>query len=266
MIETGDRSLALWSARSHENAIAGGFDVGTDRPYGGFMRMTKMRLLPVMAAFGLAVAGFCASSPARAEKPAPGKPQDAPDKPGKQGKPAAKDEAPLRKGHKADTAEHRAKLLSDLYAHLATAEDETRAHTVTEGIELLWVNSGSDTISLLLERSTKAMAEKKTDLALKFLDAVVDLAPDFAEGWNRRAYIFYTQNNTERAMGDLRRVLALDPNHYKALDGIAVIFKETGNKKAALKAYEELLRVNPFASGAKDAVQELRREVEGQGI
>jgi len=230
-----------------------------------------------MAAFGLAVAGFCASSPVRAEKPAPGTPQDAPekhapekhapapDKPGKQGKPAAKDEAPP-KGHKADTAEHRAKLLSDLYAHLATAEDETRAHTVTEGIERLWVNSGSDTVSLLLERSNKAMAEKKTDLALKFLDAVVDLAPDFAEGWNRRAYIFYTQNNSERAMGDLRRVLALDPNHYKALDGVAVIFKETGNKKAALKAYEELLRVNPFARGAKDAVLELRREVEGQGI
>jgi tetratricopeptide (TPR) repeat protein len=117
-----------------------------------------------------------------------------------------------------------------------------------------------------MERSIKAMNEKKVDLALKLLDDVVELAPDFTEGWNRRAYVYFVQNDIERALGDLRRTLALDPHHFKALDGLAQILREIGQKKAALKAFKELLEVHPYWSGAKQAVEELEREVEGQGI
>lgn len=165
-----------------------------------------------------------------------------------------------------DTPETRARLLSDLYAHLATAESANDAGPMVEAIERLWVFSGSPTIDVLLERAAAAAAAKKNDLALKLLDAVVDLAPDFAEGWNRRAYVHYTMNDYERALGDLRRAIALEPNHFKALEGIAQIFKETGRKKAALKAFKELLQINPNAAGAKEAVDELSRDVEGQGI
>jgi tetratricopeptide (TPR) repeat protein len=74
------------------------------------------------------------------------------------------------------------------------------------------------------------------------------------------------QNDIERALGDLRRTLALDPHHFKALDGLAQILREIGQKKAALKAFKELLEVHPYWSGAKQAIEELEREVEGQGI
>ena len=128
------------------------------------------------------------------------------------------------------------------------------------------MHSGSATIDLLMERSIKAMNEKKVDLALKLLDNVVELAPDFTEGWNRRAYVYFVQNDIERALGDLRRTLALDPHHFKALDGLAQILREIGQKKAALKAFKELVDVHPYWSGAKQAIEELEREVEGQGI
>ena len=98
------------------------------------------------------------------------------------------------------------------------------------------------------------------------LDHVVELAPDFTEAWNRRAYVHFVQNDVERALGDLRRTLALDPHHFKALDGLAQIMREIGQKKAALKAFKQLLDVHPYWSGAKQAVDELEREVDGQGI
>lgn len=170
------------------------------------------------------------------------------------------DELPL------DTPEQRTKLLTQLYGQLAKAGSEQEAAPVAEAIERIWLYSGSDTISLLMERSLKAVAEKKPDLALKLLDAVVALAPDFAEGWNRRAYVFYTSNNYERALGDLRRVLALEPSHYKALDGVGQILREMGQKKAALKAFHQLLRVHPQWPNVRQAVSELEREVDGQGI
>jgi tetratricopeptide (TPR) repeat protein len=178
-----------------------------------------------------------------------------------QGPPAAQRGSALPK-----TPAEREKTLSDLYALLATADDEETAKAISDAIERVWLHSGSPTIDLLMERSIKAMSDKKVDLALKLLDHVVELAPDFTEAWNRRAYVHFTQNDIERALGDLRRTLALDPNHFKALDGLGQILREIGQKKAALKAFKQLLDVHPYWSGAKQAVEELEREVDGQGI
>ena len=164
------------------------------------------------------------------------------------------------------TPAEREKTLSDLYALLATSDDEETAKAITDAIERVWLHSGSATIDLLMERSIKAMSEKKVDLALKLLDHVVELAPDYTEAWNRRAYVHFARNDVERALGDLRRTLALDPHHFKALDGLGQIMREIGQKKAALRAFKGLLDVHPFWSGAKQAVEELEREVDGQGI
>jgi tetratricopeptide (TPR) repeat protein len=157
-------------------------------------------------------------------------------------------------------------LLAELYTHLAKTQDATEAAPIAETIEGLWLQSGSDTIGLLMGRSAKAINEQKNDLALQLLDAVVELAPAYAEGWNRRAYVYFLQNNFEGAVGDLRRALALEPNHFKALEGLARILRDTGQKKSALQAYRQLLKINPFQEGAKQAVEELSVEVEGQGI
>jgi tetratricopeptide (TPR) repeat protein len=174
--------------------------------------------------------------------------------------------APARGSALPKTPAEREKTLSDLYALLATADDEETAKAITDAIERVWLHSGSATIDVLMERSIKAMSQKKVDLALKLLDAVVDLAPDYTEAWNRRAYVHFVRKDTERALGDLRRALALDPNHFKALDGLAQILREIGQKKPALKAFRQLLDIHPYWSGAKEAVDELEREVDGQGI
>jgi tetratricopeptide (TPR) repeat protein len=143
------------------------------------------------------------------------------------------------------TPAEREKILSDLYAHLATAGDDESAKAVADAIERVWLSSGSDTIDLLMERAMKAVGDKNLDLALKLLDHVVALAPDFTEGWNRRAYVHYMRNAVDLALGDLRRTLALDPNHFKALDGLGQILREIGQKKPALKAFKQLLVRGP---------------------
>jgi tetratricopeptide (TPR) repeat protein len=164
------------------------------------------------------------------------------------------------------TPAEREKMLSDLYALLATADSEDSAKAVSEAIERIWLFSGSATIDLLMERSNKALSEKNYDLAANLLNYAVELAPDYAEAWNRRAYVHFMRNDMERALGDLRRTLALDPNHFKALEGLAQILREIGQKRPALKAFRQLLDVHPFWAGAKQALDELERDVEGQGI
>ena len=164
------------------------------------------------------------------------------------------------------TAAEKARRLADTYAQLATADDEETAKRHASAIERLWMQSGSDTVNLLLERAHQAQKKKNLELAQKLLDNVVALAPDYAEGFNQRAYFHFTQNNFQAAVGDLRRTLALDPNHFKALEGLVQIWRETGNKKAAYGVVKQLLDVHPFASGAKTLYEELKREADGQGI
>ena len=157
-------------------------------------------------------------------------------------------------------------MLAELYVHLSQAHNAAQAAPIASTIEGLWGFTKSPTIGVLMNRAYKALAENRNELAVQMLDAVVDLAPDYAEGWNRRAYAYYLQNDHDRAVGDLRRALALEPNHFKALDGLARILRESGQKKSALKVYEQLLRIHPYMPGAKEAADELRIEVEGQGI
>jgi tetratricopeptide (TPR) repeat protein len=157
-------------------------------------------------------------------------------------------------------------MLEELYSQLSKAATPIDAKPIASTIETLWLRSGSDTIGLLMRRALKAMSEDKNELALKLLDAVVELSPAFAEGWNRRAYVFYKTNDYEHAVGDLRRALALEPNHYKALEGLGAILRESGQKKSALKVYEQILRIYPQAPGAKEIFDDLTVEVEGQRI
>jgi tetratricopeptide (TPR) repeat protein len=164
------------------------------------------------------------------------------------------------------TMGQRNKALSDLYARLATADDHQSAKSISAAIERLWHYTGSDTISLMMERALGALQSKDAELSLRLLDSVVSLAPTFAEGWNRRAYVHYLQKDYGSALADLRRALTLDPNHFKALDGLGNVMRQIGRKDAALVAFRMLLDIHPFWSGAKQAVQELKRDVEGQDI
>jgi tetratricopeptide (TPR) repeat protein len=235
---------------------------GYVKPMAGMM----LRLTSLVAAVALGASLFGGTPGTWAQtqpapQPAPGPKQTPPPTITPPAPPAKRGSAALPK-----TPEEREKTLSDLYALLATADDEDSAKAIAEAIERIWLHSGSPTIDLLMERSMKAVSEKNQELALKLLDHIVELAPDFTEAWNRRAYVHFVRNEIQLALGDLRRALALDPNHFKALDGLGQILREIGQKKAALQAFKQLLEVHPYWSGAQQVIDELAREVEGQGI
>ena len=160
----------------------------------------------------------------------------------------------------------RAKVRDNLYALLATAAEKKEADKVLAALNRLYLTSGSPTIDLLMKRGIKSITGKKLEGSLKYLDAVIDLAPDYAEGWNRRAYVYYRKNQFRRAAGDLRRVLALDPNHFRALEGLGSILRDIGDEKGALEVFEKLVGIHPFWKGTDSVYKELKKKVEGRGI
>ena len=169
--------------------------------------------------------------------------------------PPAKPEAPSR-----------TELLKKLYADLATAKDAAEAEPIVGAIQEIWVQSDSPTASLLLNRALAAAQEKNYEQALQFLDYLTGLYPDWAEGFNRRAYLYVVRLDYARALGDLRRVLALDPGNFRALEGLVQVLRTMGQDKAALEVVRELIKVHPHSPGAQEALKELERAVDGQGI
>ncbi len=228
--------------------------------------------LAAMLAAGLvvAIAPVRAADPPAAADPNKPDPKSAPPKAADPKGPRPKAEAKGPKGVPAlglpKTPLQHEKALADLYAQLAAAEDEAAAKKTAAQIERLWLEARGDTAGVLMERALGAAHAKNYVLAIKLLDAVVDLHPDFAEGWNRRAYVNFLRNDVQGALGDLRRVLALDPSHFKALDGLAQVLRDIGEKKAALAALRTLIEVHPYWDGAKKAIEELAREVDGRRI
>lgn len=158
------------------------------------------------------------------------------------------------------------KNLDFLFGALKAAPDEASAKAVEARIWAVWTATPSDTAALLMTRAKAAMDGKNTEVALKLLDAVVKLRPDYVEGWNRRATIYYLQNDYSRSMEDIRQVLIREPRHFGALAGLGMILQETGDERRALEAFRKALAINPHLERVPDLVKTLTEKVEGRDI
>lgn len=154
--------------------------------------------------------------------------------------------------------------LDNLYIRLKKERSTEEARGIANEIREVYVISGSATIDFLMQSSAKAMNDKRYGAALDFLDQVTLLAPDYAEGWNRRATLHYLLGNYPKAMSDSARVLALAPRHLGALAGVAGILQETGHEKQALEAWENYLSYYPSDRDAQQQMFDLLNKLAGQ--
>jgi tetratricopeptide (TPR) repeat protein len=156
--------------------------------------------------------------------------------------------------------------LDTLFSALKVAPDETSAKAIEDRIWAVWMISGSDTCNLLMGRVKAATDAKDYDLALKLLNAIIEIKPDYVEAWNQRATIYYLKDDYARAVADLGQVLAREPRHFGALSGLGLILQELGDNKDALKAYRDALAIDPHLEHVPDVVRELSDKVEGRHI
>jgi tetratricopeptide (TPR) repeat protein len=160
----------------------------------------------------------------------------------------------------------RTRGLDFLFGALKAAPDEASAKHVEARIWALWMQTPSDTAALLMMRAKAAMDAQQMDIALKLLDSVVKLRPDYVEGWNRRATLYYLQNDYAHSLADLEQVLVREPRHFGALAGLGMIMQDLGDEKRALDAFRKALAVNPHLEKVQDLVKTLSEKVEGRDI
>ncbi len=144
--------------------------------------------------------------------------------------------------------------------------DPAAAAQIEQRIYQIWSQSGSPSMDLLLERGREALTEGDTKLAIEHFSALVDHAPEFAEGYNARATAYFQEGRLGLSLDDIRNVLILNPDHFSALSGLALILEQMGQPEAALEAWREVEKLHPNRDGLADAKQRLEREVEGRSL
>jgi tetratricopeptide (TPR) repeat protein len=158
------------------------------------------------------------------------------------------------------------KSLDFLFDALKAAPDEESARAVEARIWAIWMKTPSDTVALLMARTRVALENDQSDVAMKLLDAIIKLHPDYVEAWNKRATLYYMKNDYNRAMEDIEEVLRREPRHFGALAGLGVILEETGDDRHALEVFRRALVINPHLDKVPEMVKSLSEKVEGRDI
>jgi tetratricopeptide (TPR) repeat protein len=156
--------------------------------------------------------------------------------------------------------------LDSLFAELKRERNPQAADRISKRIWNEWYKSGSASVDLMMKWSNDAVQAQKFDVALDFLDQVVTLQPEFAEGWNRRATVHFLMRQFGKSMADIERTLELEPRHFGALSGMAQIMKETGRRELALRAWQRVIDVFPMMRSAQDEIATLSEELTGESI
>ena len=149
--------------------------------------------------------------------------------------------------------------LDRLFASLHSSPDGAEAAETERQIWLLWSHDADPQAVALLDEATAAMAISQTDLAEQKLIKLVTAYPDFAEGWNRRATLYFNEGRMDDSLADIARVLALEPRHFGALSGEAMILLAQGKKMEALPVVRDALAVNPHIAGLRLVLQKLEK-------
>jgi tetratricopeptide (TPR) repeat protein len=130
----------------------------------------------------------------------------------------------------------------------------------------LWSRSGSPAMDLLLDRGRRAMEAGDLPAAIEHFTAVTDHAPDFAEGYNMRATAYFLSGLYGPSVVDIQHTLLLNPRHFGALSGFAMILEETDRPKEALEVWRAAQAIHPHSPGINEAVERLTRQESGRDL
>jgi len=129
----------------------------------------------------------------------------------------------------------------------------------------IWSRSGDPAIDRLFARGLQQMQASDYDNALATFNEIVSRKPEFAEGWNKRATIYFLIGENEKSLKDCDEVFKRNPNHFGALSGAGQIHLQLGHPELALEFFKRALKVNPNLEGPQQLVPILEQHLRDKG-
>jgi tetratricopeptide (TPR) repeat protein len=142
----------------------------------------------------------------------------------------------------AASADQQDPRLDGLFARLQSTSNEAEAARIEAKIWHIWLQTGQEDLNVLMRQGARAMSANNFALALESFNALIRLAPNLAEAWNKRATLYYLMRKFDASIADVKQTLALEPRHFGAVAGLGLIFEQLGNLPAALQAFRDTQR------------------------
>jgi tetratricopeptide (TPR) repeat protein len=166
-------------------------------------------------------------------------------------------------GARADQKDPR---LEALFAELRKVTGTLQARTITQQIWVIWTTSDKPEVNRLMSEGVDAMSAQDYKTALTDFTKMIGIAPDFAEGWNKRATVLWLLDDYEGSMADIDKTLALEPRHFGALWGLGTIQAAQQHDEEAIATFERALAVNPHMEGVSEQIEVLKKRVKDKQI
>ena len=141
--------------------------------------------------------------------------------------------------------------LEDLFEILSTTESDVQINEVTSSIWDIWYETNDPSIEADFYRGLESMRTGDLMMAVAFFTRVIDKNPNFAEGWNKRATVYYMLGKFDASMMDIHETLKLEPRHFGAMDGMGLIFIHLEQFDKAIDIYDQMLKIFPNNSFTK---------------
>ncbi len=163
-------------------------------------------------------------------------------------------------------ADQTSDVLDDLFDRLKASTSAFEAAAIEGLIWKVWIHRGVAEVDKNMTRGIVAMTEGDFKVSLAYFDRVVRRDPGFAEGWNKRATVYYLMGKFDASVADIKKTLALEPRHFGALSGMGLIYDALGNQAAAVKVWEKALEINPHMAGIRHRIEKFHADSKGNPI
>jgi tetratricopeptide (TPR) repeat protein len=139
--------------------------------------------------------------------------------------------------------------------------DESIRQAAEQALWIVWSRSGNAQVDKLFAQGLEEMNGGRFDDGIATFTRVIELAPEFAEGWNKRATLYFITGDYRKSLADCDQVMKRNPAHFGALAGYGQIYLRLDDPERALEYFKRALAVNPNMGSVEAAVQVLERAI-----
>ena len=148
-------------------------------------------------------------------------------------------------------ADQNDKRLNYLFDKLIITENQQEISELTNQIWNIWHEIDDPKMTRAFETGIQMMNLGYFKRSIEYFDKVININPNFAEAWNKRATAHFMMGNFDLSMQDISKTLQLEPRHFGALDGMSLIFMHTNQPEKAIDVYDKMLEIFPNSTGTK---------------
>ncbi len=151
--------------------------------------------------------------------------------------------------------------LNYLFDRLFHSETQAEIDLVVSRIWHIWLDSGDEDVNHLMEVGCRALAASDYAEAVRMFSLVIQVVPEYPEGWNKRATAHYLRGTYREALRDAEKVLELEPRHFGAMSGMAMIYSVVGSHKALWQSLRRLRDLYPHHNQLKAQIEGLSQRL-----